>query len=229
MELPKIIAVDGPAASGKSTLAEKVAEVLNYLYFDTGVMYRAVTLAAIEKLNSVQIEEDVSELSKRIKIDVRPPTVKDGRKYDVILDGKDVTWEIREALIDANVSLVSTYRGVREAMTKQQRRIGQRGAVVMVGRDIGTIVFPEAELKFYLDASDQERAKRRLLEMKNRGGHVTYDEILESIKNRDKIDSNREIAPLKPACDAVVINTDGLSEKEVFLEAMKYIKSQKEE
>ena len=223
MVVPNIVTIDGPAASGKSTLAEKIADYLGYLYFDTGVMYRAVTLAALRQIGSVETDKEVSELAKIIKIDVRPPSINDGRKYDVYLNDQDITWEIRDELINANVSLVSTYRGVREAMTEQQRRIGKRGSVVMVGRDIGTIVLPEADLKLYIDASDKERARRRHLEVQKRGGNANYDDILESIKKRDLIDSNREIAPLKPAQDAKIINTDGLSENEVFDLAKRYI------
>jgi cytidylate kinase len=216
MNIPKIIAIDGPAASGKSTLAERLADYLQYLYFDTGVMYRAVTLAAIQSFKSVDDETAITRLAGQVQIDVRPPSHNDGRKYDVLLDGKDVTWQIRGSEIDANVSQVSTYPGVREAMTTQQRRIGQRGQVVMVGRDIGTVVLPEAALKVYLDASVQERAKRRYQELCQRGECVSYDEILNSLKRRDQIDSTREVAPLRPAKDAVLVYSDGLDQEEVF-------------
>jgi len=224
MKIPNIIAIDGPAASGKSTLAERLADYLHYLYFDTGVMYRAVTLAAIRSLKSVDDETAVTLLADQVQIDVRPPSQKDDRKYDVLLDGEDITWQIRDSEIDANVSQVSTYPGVREAMTAQQRRIGQRGKVVMVGRDIGTVVLPEAALKVYLDASVEERAKRRHQELCHRGEHGSYDEILKSLKRRDKIDSTREVAPLKPAKDAVIINSDGLNEEEVFQKVKDLIK-----
>lgn len=215
MSIPNIIAIDGPAASGKSTVAQKVAEELGYLYFDTGVMYRAATLAALRKLHSVQDEEAVSRLAREIHIDVRAPGQKDGRLYDVWLDGEDVTWSIRQPEVDANVSQVSAYAGVRKAMTERQRQIGQRGSVVMVGRDIGTVVFPEAQLKVYLDASVEERARRRFSEMSARGQQANYEDILESMKRRDQIDSSRAIAPLRPADDAIIINTDGMSIVEV--------------
>lgn len=211
MSIPKIIAIDGPAASGKSTVAEKLAADLGYLYFDTGVMYRAVTLAALRSVQSVQEEETVSHIARQIQIDVLPPSVGDGRLYDVRLDGEDVTWAIRLPEVDRNVSQVSAYRQVREAMTEQQRRIGQRGSVVMVGRDIGTVVFPEAELKVYLDASVEERARRRYEEMIKRGQQASFEDILEAMKRRDKMDSSRAIAPLRPADDAVIVNTDGLA------------------
>ncbi|MDR3576286.1 MAG: (d)CMP kinase [Anaerolineaceae bacterium] len=223
MTVPNIIAIDGPAASGKSTLAERIADYLHYLYFDTGVMYRAVTLAALQSLKSVADEAAVTRLAGQVQIDVRPPSQNDNRKYDVILDGKDITWQIRDTEIDANVSQVSAYAGVREAMTAQQRRIGQRGHVVMVGRDIGTVVLPEAALKVYLDASVEERARRRYQELCHRGEQCSYDEILKSLKRRDQIDSTREVAPLRPANDAKIINSDGLNEVEVFQKVKKLV------
>ena len=221
MKLPKTIAIDGPAASGKSTLAEKLADNLGYLLFDTGVMYRAVTLAALRTLQTVDNEAEVTRLAEKVQIDVQPPTRQDGRKYDVLLNGEDVTWQIRKPEVDANVSHVSAYPGVRLAMTAQQRRIGQRGGVVMVGRDIGTVVLPEAELKIYLDASVEERARRRFEEIQMRGENQTYHEILASMRHRDQIDSTRKVAPLRPAIDAVIINSDGLNIEQVLEKVVK--------
>jgi cytidylate kinase len=220
MDRPKIIAIDGPAASGKSTLAEKMAANLNYLYFDTGVMYRAVTLAALDRLGAVEDEEKVTQLANEIDIDVLVPTIKDGRKYTVQIDGTDVTWRLHEGRVDSNVSRVSAYAGVRKAMTEQQRAIGSRGNVVMVGRDIGTVVFPEAGLKIYLEASAEERAKRRYKELIDRGENANFEEILASIKKRDQIDSSREIAPLCPAEDAKILDSDGKTIEAVLDEAM---------
>lgn len=220
MTLPSIITIDGPAASGKSTLAEKLAARIHYLYFDTGVMYRAVTLAALLNLSTLEDEAAVTQLANKVQIDVEPPTLDDGRKYTVLLDGKDVTWQIREPQVDGNVSKVSAYPGVRTAMTQQQRQIGARGKVVMVGRDIGTVVFPEAEMKIYLDASAEERARRRSLEIEERGGKADYDEILAAIRKRDQIDSSREVAPLKPASDAHIIGSDGKDIEAVLAETL---------
>lgn len=223
MSVPRIIAIDGPAASGKSTLAEKLAEHLGYLFFDTGVMYRAVTLAALNVQMDVLDEVAVTKLAETVAIDVRQPTKKDGRKCDVLLDGVDVTWEIRSAAVNAQVSVVSSYAGVRKAMTAQQRRIGMQGDVVMVGRDIGTVVLPDADLKIYLDASAEERARRRFLEEQERGISSNYDEILKSIQKRDQIDSNREVAPLKPAKDAIILLSDGKDAQEVLMEVLQLI------
>lgn len=225
MSIPKNIAIDGPAASGKSTLGEKLAERLGYLYFDTGIMYRAVTLAALQVFSSVADEAAVTDLANRLQIDVRPPSVPDGRKSDVLLDGKDITWAIRRTEVDSNVSQVSAYPGVRKAMTEQQRRIGQRGQVVMVGRDIGTVVMPDAELKIYLDASVEERARRRFSELEQRSEEVTYEDILSAMRRRDKVDSTRAVAPLRPADDAIILNTDGLNIEEVLQRVIGFFNS----
>lgn len=214
--LPDRIAIDGPAASGKSTIALLLADLLDYLYFDTGVMYRAVTLAGLRRFGSVNDETQITKLACEIVIDVLPPTRADGRKYDVLLDGEDVTHQLRTSQINQTVSIVSAYPGVREAMTLQQRAIARRGRVVMVGRDIGTVVIPDAELKIYLEASPEERARRRYEEERLLGRDVNYDEILASLRERDRIDSGRRYAPLKPAKDAVIVNTDNLSIADVF-------------
>jgi cytidylate kinase len=205
---PTTIAIDGPAASGKSTLGAALARHLGYLYFDTGVMYRAVTWAALDRSIEIADEFAVTRLASSLSIDVRPPSKDDGRQYDVICDGVDVTWSIREPRIDQQVSPVSAYPGVRSAMTAQQRRIGLQGKVIMVGRDIGTVVLPEAQLKIYLDATVEERAHRRHHEVQARGnGLQTFNEILIAMKRRDAIDSGRATAPLKPAPDAVLIDS----------------------
>lgn len=211
-----IIAIDGPAASGKTTLALQLARELDYLYFDTGVMYRAVTLAALEQGSDLADEAVLTRMAQTAQIDVRTPSVEDGRPADIYLDGKDVTWQIRSAEVEEHVSQVSAHPGVRQALTDQQRRIGLRGGVVMVGRDIGTVVLPEADLKLYLDASVAERARRRHEELQARGESISLSSILEGMRRRDEIDSNRDVAPLKPAKDAVIINTDHLDQEEVL-------------
>ncbi|MBI1792587.1 MAG: (d)CMP kinase [Chloroflexi bacterium] len=216
---PDIIAIDGPAASGKSTLGRRLADALGYLFFDTGVMYRAVTWLVLQRGINIRDEKSVSALAEETPIDVLPASRSDGRACDVLMDGKDITWETRRPEVDANVSLISTYAGVRHAMSEQQRRIGLRGKVVMVGRDIGTVVLPQADLKIYLDASAPERARRRHQENLARGIESNYDEILARMIERDYIDSTRDVAPLRAADDAVVLNSDELSADEVFEQA----------
>ena len=216
MERPSTIAIDGPAASGKSTIGGNLAERLGYLYFDTGVMYRAVTWAAIARGIAVQDEAQVSALAEQLKIDVLRPTVDDGRQYTVLADGQDVTWEIRRSEVNGGVSPVSAYHGVRAALTVQQRRIGRQGHIVMVGRDIGTVVLPEADLKIYLDATVEERAGRRYREDVARGEPAEFDSVLASVRRRDEIDSGRVLAPLRAAADAVVIDTTELGVEQVL-------------
>jgi CMP/dCMP kinase len=219
MPAPLIIAIDGPAASGKSTLGFRLAETLGYLYFDTGLMYRAITWLVLKRGVNVKDETAVAELAQEVPIEVSPPSLEDGRACDVVVDGLDITREMSNPEIDSNVSTVAAYPGVRKALTVQQRRIGTRGRVVMVGRDIGTIVLPEAGLKIYLDASPELRARRRYTEIVNRGGKTTYEEILAKVIERDRIDSTRAVAPLKPAKDAVILDSDKLSADQVFEKA----------
>jgi CMP/dCMP kinase len=216
MSIPNIIAIDGPAASGKSTLGRRLADALGYLFFDTGVMYRAVTWATLQRGVEVNDEAGVTRLAETVQIDVRPPSKEDGRSCDVLADGVDITWATRTPEVEANVSPVSAYQGVREALASQQRRIGLRGRVVMVGRDIGTVVLPEAELKIYLDASAEERARRRFKEILDRGGNADYETILAGVRMRDEIDSNRAFSPLRAAEDAVILDSDKMNADEVF-------------
>jgi len=218
LSFPSIIAIDGPAASGKSTLAKRLAEYLGYLYFDTGVMYRAITWVALDRNISLDDEPAVTALADAVTIDVQSPTVDDGRDFDVLVEGQDITWDIRRADVEANVSLVSAYPGVRKALSAQQRRVGLRGRVVMVGRDIGTVVLPEAQLKIYLDASVEERARRRYDERVARGDQVSFEEVLDAMRKRDQIDSTRDVAPLRAADDAIVIDSDRLDIESVLRE-----------
>jgi CMP/dCMP kinase len=221
--LPSTIAIDGPAASGKSTIGAAVAEKLGYLYFDTGVMYRAVTCVALFRSIPIENEAAVTTLAEQVQIDFLKPTADDGRQYTILADGQDITWDIRSRAVDANVSPVSAYAGVRRAMTQQQRRIGLQGHVVMVGRDIGTIVLPEADLKIYLDASEEERARRRHRERVVRGEQVEFESVRQEIRKRDQIDSSRAVAPLKQADDAIYLDSTGLDVPDVIARVMEFV------
>jgi cytidylate kinase len=179
-------------------------------------MYRAVTWAALQRGISIDDEAAVTELARILPIEVTPPTQEDGRQYTVYAAGQDVTWGIRQPDVEAAVSAVSAYPGVRQALTEKQRQIAANGRIVMVGRDIGSVVLPDADLKLYIQASVEERARRRFLELRSRGKEAPYYEVLTSMRQRDQIDSQRAHAPLRPADDAVIIDTDGLSVEEVL-------------
>jgi cytidylate kinase len=208
---PRTIAIDGPAGAGKSTIGALVAERLGYVFLDTGAMYRAVALAAKRRGIDPDDGPRLGKLAREVRVLIGPPTKRDGRAYTVLLDGDDVTWEIREADIDRIVSQVARVQEVRDAMVEQQRALAERGRLVMVGRDIGTVVLPGADRKIYLTASAAERAKRRDEELRARGQVRPRQELLQEILRRDKLDSERAVAPLKTAEDAVVVHTDGLA------------------
>jgi cytidylate kinase len=208
---PRTIAIDGPAGAGKSTIGALVAERLGYLFLDTGAMYRAIALAAKRRGIDPDDAEQLGTLAREVRVLIGPPTKRDGRAYTVLLDGDDVTWAIREAEIDRIVSQVARVPAVRDAMVEQQRALAERGRLVMVGRDIGTVVLPKADRKIYLTASAAERAKRREEELRSRGQVRPRQELLQEILRRDQLDSERAVAPMKAADDAIVIQTDGLS------------------
>ncbi len=212
--------MDGPAASGKSTIGGLLAERLGYLYFDTGALYRAITWLALERGLAIDNEEAIVALAQVAQITIIKPTVQDGRQYTVYADSRDITWEIRSSEVDAHVSPVSAYPGVREALKATQRQIGEKGQVVMVGRDIGTVILPHADLKIYLDASLEVRAQRRYKEVLARGEGASYEDLLADMRCRDEIDSHRLAAPLKPAQDAIIVDTDHLSIEEVLGQVM---------
>ena len=178
----------------------------------------------IGERRSTTVGVDATPQHEKTPIDVAPASKADGRACDVRVAGKDITWETRLPEVDANVSVVSAYRGVRTALTEQQRRIGRRGQVVMVGRDIGTVVLPEADLKIYLDATAEERARRRYDEILARGGKTEYESILKRVIERDRIDSTRDVAPLRAAEDAIVLDSDQLNEDQVFERVLALVK-----
>jgi len=201
------IAIDGPAGAGKSTAAKKLAKLLGFTYIDTGAMYRAITLKVLRENISLEDEERIVEVARKSDISL------DGER--VFLDGEDVSEEIRKPIISEKVSVVSQIPEVREILVKKQRKIAEGKNVVMDGRDIGTVVLPDAQFKFFLTASLEERARRRYEELKNKGTEVKYEEVLEEIKKRDSLDSGRKTSPLTIPEGAILIDTTDLTEEEV--------------
>lgn len=198
-----VITIDGPAASGKSTTARLLAKKLGYLYLDTGTMYRALTWKALRDKVDIKNPKALSDLAKSTRIFLKPESDLNIRIY---LDGKDVTSSIRSPEVNKYVSLVSAAGGLREVMVAQQREIASRGSLVAEGRDMGTVAFPEADVKIFLEASFQERAKRRWKENTEKGLSITREEVETELANRDRIDSQRRISPLKRAKGALVID-----------------------
>jgi len=211
------IAIDGPAGSGKSTVARRVAALLGYLYLDSGAMYRAVALKAVERKISPGDEEALVALSRKTRIELKAPTAEQeaaGLKNRVFLDGREVTQEIRTAEVAQAASRLATIAGVREVLVAEQQRAGEGGGVVMEGRDIGTVVFPRAELKIFLEASPETRAERRWKEHQEKGEEMTLLEVLAEVKERDKRDRERKVSPLVKAADAVLVDNTAMGIEE---------------
>ena len=218
MQRLRHIAIDGPAGSGKSTIGEQLAQRLGYLYIDTGAMYRAVAWLALQEGVDVTDGPALAKLARHAGIVIAHPHIDDGRQYTVTVDGHDVTWEIRNAAVTGVVSPVSAHPEVRAILIAQQREMArQHDGTVMVGRDIGAIVLPDADLKIYLTASLQERSRRRYTELVERLGEQnpalpTMEEVLMDIQRRDEIDKDN----MRTAEDAIVIVTDNLSVPQVL-------------
>jgi cytidylate kinase len=205
----QVVAIDGPGGAGKSTVARILADRIGAMLFDTGALYRAVTLTAMRHDVAGSDAIQLADRARELAIEMRPASVADGRQDDVLLNGEDVTWEIRTPEIDARVSEVSAHPAVREALLDVQRRVADGALVVMVGRDIGTVVIPNAGVKIFLEASAEERARRRVAELDGRGVATTYEQVLVDLMARDAYDSGRETAPLAAAADAIRVDTDG--------------------
>lgn len=212
------IAIDGPAGAGKSTVAKILAKKLNYNYIDTGAMYRALTLKAIQEGVDFNNTNSLVSLLETTKIEIIHETV--------FLDGKDVTSEIRTPEVDQKVSITAAVPEIRKEMVNLQRRMAKNTNVIMDGRDIGTVVLPDAAFKFFVTASEEERAKRRFKELTDKNYEVDYEYILKEISKRDKLDTKRKVSPLKQADDAIIINTNNKTIEEVVQEILSYIKGE---
>ena len=204
--MPVAIAIDGPAGAGKSTIAKTAAKELNFIYVDTGALYRTVGLAATRKGVEAMPSKEVDELLKNIRVEL---TFNDENQQVVLLDGEDVSELIRTPEASMMASAISAVPAVREYLLDLQRNIAKRHNVIMDGRDIGTVVLPDAKVKIFLYAEPEDRAKRRYDELIAKGMDVNYEDILKDVKQRDYNDSHRDIAPLKPAKDSIMVNTTG--------------------
>jgi cytidylate kinase len=205
-----IVAIDGPVGSGKSTVARRVAELLGYTHLDSGAMYRGVAWKALRDGVSLDSPSQLAALAETVRIDL----VSGDAKLRVILDGEDITDLIRTPEVSHAASVVAAVPGVRHPMVAEQRRAGAQGGIVMEGRDIGSVVFPHAELKIFLDASPEVRAERRLLELKEKGEEVELHQVLADVRLRDRRDREREMSPLVRAADAVVVDNTAMDAEE---------------
>jgi cytidylate kinase len=216
--MPKLtIAIDGPAGSGKSSVARLVAKILEYLYLDSGAMYRALALKAVQKGVPLDGESRLEALAKETHIELRAPSPEleaAGAKNCVFLDGADVTREIRTAEVAQSASYVAAFAKVRRVLVAEQQRAGAGGGVVMEGRDIATVVFPNAELKIFLDASPETRAERRWKEHREKGDRLTLAEVFDEVIERDKRDRERKVSPLLRAADAVLVDNTAMGIEE---------------
>lgn len=218
-KMPKLtIAIDGPAGSGKSSLAKRVAQTLGYLYLDSGAMYRALALKALQKKVTIDNSVALEELARGTHLELKPPTPEQevaGSKNRVFLDGEEVTQAIRTAEVAQAASRLATIAGVREILVAEQQRAGAGGGVVMEGRDIGTVVFPRAELKIFLEASPEVRAERRWKEHQEKGETMALAQVLEEVHERDRRDRERKVSPLVRASDAVLVDNTAMDVEEM--------------
>ena len=223
MESRKAIAIDGPAASGKTAVGTELARRLDYRFLDTGGMYRAITLLALEAGIDLQDQAALTELAQHTRMELVGGPSGDR----MVVDGRDVTVELRARKVDSSVSRVSAVRGVRIALVQQQREVAEQGPIVMVGRDIGTVVLPDAKVKVYLNASVEVRTRRRVREMNACGRDASYERVLEELRMRDSIDIERFESPLRPAEEALIVDTDDMSVVEIADKVLQHFRPEK--
>jgi cytidylate kinase len=215
---PRVIAIDGPAGSGKTVVGKRVADALGYLYLDTGAFYRALTWLALAKHVDVREGVALATLARTARVEIHRSPIDDGQPYAVLVDGRDITWELTSPEVANNVSIVAAHPEVRAELLPAQRRVAQQGLTVMAGRDIGTVVCPFAELKFFLKAPLPIRVARRIQQLEALGLNPDPEQVAAEMAERDRIDQSREVAPLRPATDAIVIDTSTMSvDEEVAL------------
>jgi len=225
-----IIAIDGPAAVGKSTMGKLIARELCFLYIDTGAIYRAITWKVLKKCINIQDENMIFNLVLNTCITIERMDCKNLKNYyHIFVDGEDVTEEIRNPRIDQNVSQIARLPKIRKQLIYLQRELAKKGSIIMEGRDIGSIILPQADIKFYFTASEEERIKRRYKELTTKGYNIDYEEVKKQIVQRDKIDSKRKYAPLIKAKDAILIDSTANSIAEVKDKILKIIKGKENE
>jgi cytidylate kinase len=209
---PQLIAIDGPVAVGKSSVGSLLAQKLGYVFFDTGMMYRAFTWKVLKSGVSIKDEQAICQLAAATRFDF---VATEGPRLCPVVDDEDVSSKLLRPEVETHVSLVSKIAGVRQTLVQEQRKLAQRGKVVMAGRDIGTVVLPRADLKIFLTASTEERARRRYKELLERGEDSSPETVLAELKKRDEMDIRRTVSPLKPAEDALIINTENFTLEQV--------------
>lgn len=224
--MKNVIAIDGPAGAGKSTLSKLLAKNLGFIYLDTGAMYRSITYLAIEQDIDINDNQKLGELAEETNFDFKRSS--SNVSNNILVNGVDLSNYIRTVIIDKNVSTVAKSKDVRTALLIKQREIAQKGNIIMDGRDIGSRVLPNADIKFYVTASLDERAKRRYLEIKNKDIDISFNEIKDKIAKRDQVDMDREISPLRKAPDAIVIDTSNLTINQALDKMLNIVKGEED-
>ncbi|WP_374360222.1 (d)CMP kinase [Cloacibacterium sp.] len=222
MKKKPVIAIDGYSSTGKSSISKEIAKKLELIHIDTGALYRGITFFALENCLNDQQEIDIKSLFSKLN-EINLEFVPNNNVLELFLNGKNINQEIREPRVSNNVSIIAKQPEVRDFLLDFQRNLAAKGGVIMDGRDIGTVILPNADFKFFVTASPEERAKRRFLELKHLGIEASYEEVYQNLVSRDKIDSERDVAPLKQADDAILIDNTNLNKQETIELILSYL------